>query len=87
LTPSPPPPFRFPPNAQGFTTQIFWDSDVGKWIEAASYALSHRRDAAIEKQIEDITDLLTKAQLPDGWRATIKVRLSDNQDETAPCMV
>jgi len=65
--PSPPPPFRFPPNAHGFTTQIFWDSDVGKWIEAASYALSHRRDAAIEKQIEAITDQLAKAQLPDGY--------------------
>ena len=33
--------------------QVFWDSDVGKWIEAASYALSHRRDADIEAKIED----------------------------------
>ena len=65
--PKPPPPYRFPPNTNGFTTQIFWDSDVGKWIEAASYALSHRRDAVIEGQIEDITDLLAKAQLPDGY--------------------
>jgi DUF1680 family protein len=60
-------PLRIPRNSHNFTTQIFWDSDVGKWIEAASYALSHRRDAVIEAQIEEITDLLARAQLPDGY--------------------
>jgi DUF1680 family protein len=25
-----------PRNAHGFTVQVFWGSDVGKWIEAAS---------------------------------------------------
>ncbi len=63
----PPPEFRIPRNAHGFTTQIFWDSDVGKWIEAASYALSHRRDAEIERQIDEITDWLAQTQLPDGY--------------------
>ena len=43
--PQPVPPLAIPRNAHGFTVQVFWDSDVGKWIEAASYALSHRRDA------------------------------------------
>lgn len=65
--PQPVPPLRIPLNSHDFTTQIFWDSDVGKWIEAASYALSHRRDAAIEAQIEAITDDLEKAQAPDGY--------------------
>ena len=46
--PQPPPPLRYPRNSHNFTVQVFWDSDVGKWIEAASYALSHRRDAVIE---------------------------------------
>ena len=46
---------------------MFWDSDVGKWIEAASYALSHRRDADIEAKIEAIIDDLEKAQAPDGY--------------------
>ncbi len=32
--PQPPPPLRFPRHANGFTVQVFWDSDVGKWIEA-----------------------------------------------------
>lgn len=31
--PQPPPPLRFPRHANGFTVQVFWDSDAGKWIE------------------------------------------------------
>lgn len=65
--PSPPPPLRFPRHPNGFTVQVFWDSDVGKWIEAASYALSHRRDAEIEAKIEAIVDDFEKAQAPDGY--------------------
>jgi DUF1680 family protein len=65
--PNPPPPLRFPRNEHNFTVQVFWDSDVGKWIEAASYALSHRRDADIEAKIEAITDDLERAQAPDGY--------------------
>jgi DUF1680 family protein len=65
--PNPPPPLRFPRNHHDFTVQVFWDSDVGKWIEAASYALSHRRDADIEAKIEKIVDDLEKAQAPDGY--------------------
>ena len=65
--PNPPPPLRFPRNQHDFTVQVFWDSDVGKWIEAASYALSHRRDADIEAKIEAIIDDLEKAQAPDGY--------------------
>ena len=65
--PKPAPPLTIPLNSHDFTTQIFWDSDVGKWIEAASYVLSHRRDPEIEAQIEAITDDLEKAQAPDGY--------------------
>ena len=65
--PRPTPPLRIPRNHHNFTTQIFWDSDVGKWIEAASYALQHRRDAKIEAQVDAIADQLAKAQLPDGY--------------------
>ncbi len=63
----PPPPLTIPRNRQRFTTQIFWDSDIGKWIEAASYALFHGRDAEIEAEIDEITDKLAKAQLADGY--------------------
>ncbi|WEJ57234.1 beta-L-arabinofuranosidase domain-containing protein [Devosia sp. FJ2-5-3] len=65
--PNPPPPLRFPRHPNGFTVQVFWDSDVGKWIEAASYALAHRRDADIEAKIEAAIDDLEKAQAPDGY--------------------
>ncbi|MFY8031049.1 MAG: glycoside hydrolase family 127 protein, partial [Devosia sp.] len=65
--PQPPPPLRFPRHANGFTVQVFWDSDIGKWIEAASYALSHRRDAEIEAKIEAVIDDFEKAQAPDGY--------------------
>jgi uncharacterized protein len=65
--PQPPPPLRFPRHPNGFTVQVFWDSDIGKWIEAASYALSHRRDEAIEAEIEAIIDDLEKAQSSDGY--------------------
>jgi len=66
--PQPPPPLRIPRNERhNFTTQIFWDSDVGKWIEAASYALQHRRDAGIEAKIDAIVEQLARAQLSDGY--------------------
>ena len=65
--PKPPPPLRIPIRAHGLTTQVFWDSDVGKWIEIASYGLSFRRDETIERQVEEITDRLAAAQLPDGY--------------------
>lgn len=56
-----------PRNRHDFTTQIFWDSDVGKWIEAASYGLSHRRDETIENQLESIIDDLQAAQESNGY--------------------
>ncbi len=65
--PKPVPPLTIPRNKHNFTTQMFWDSDVGKWIEAASYALSHRRDADIEAKIDAIVDDLARAQSPDGY--------------------
>ena len=65
--PQPPPPLRIPRNGHNFTMQVFWDSDVGKWIEAASYALAHRRDADVEAKIDAIVDDLARAQSPDGY--------------------
>jgi hypothetical protein len=65
--PQPVPPLRIPVGSHGMSTQVFWDSDVGKWVEAASYALRHRRDADIEARIDAIVDDLEKAQAPDGY--------------------
>ena len=65
--PKPVPPLRIPVGSHGMSTQVFWDSDIGKWIEAASYALRHRRDPEIEAQIDAIVDDLERAQAPDGY--------------------
>lgn len=62
-----PPPLYVPRNEHGFTQEIFRDSDMAKWIEAASYALRHRRDDAIEAKIESVIDDLQEAQEPDGY--------------------
>ncbi|MBC7254887.1 MAG: glycoside hydrolase family 127 protein [Chloroflexi bacterium] len=46
---------------------IFWDSDIAKWAEAASYALALWPDAVLEAQVEEIVDLYAAAQWPDGY--------------------
>jgi uncharacterized protein len=65
--PKPIPPLTIPRNSHNFTMQVFWDSDVRKWIEAAAYALAHRRDADIEAKIDAIVDDLARAQSPGGY--------------------
>ena len=66
----PPPPLTIPRNSNGFTTQIFWDSDIGKWVEVAAYALRHERNPEIEAQVDDIAERYEKAQLTDGYANT-----------------
>jgi hypothetical protein len=45
----------------------FWDSDVGKWVEAASYSLAVHYDAILDAQIDAIANHIRRAQLPDGY--------------------
>src|SRR5258705_3650448 len=49
---------------------IFWDSDVAKWIEAASYSLSTHPDPALARQLDDVVSLVVSAQQPDGYLNT-----------------
>lgn len=65
--PKPVPPLTIPRQPDGFTVQYFWDSDIGKWIEAAAYALSHRRDETIEAEIDAMVADLGAAQDDDGY--------------------
>src|ERR1700730_13319960 len=37
---------------------IFWDSDVAKWLEAASYYIKHEEDAKLENLVDGTIDLL-----------------------------
>jgi len=46
---------------------IFQDSDVAKWIEAASYSLLTKRDPALEAQIDELVRLIGKSQQDDGY--------------------
>jgi uncharacterized protein len=46
---------------------IFWDSDVAKWIEAASYSLATHPDPELEKLVDDVISLIASAQQPDGY--------------------
>jgi hypothetical protein len=49
---------------------IFWDSDVAKWIEAAAYSLTTHPNPELEKLVDDLIDLIAKAQQPDGYLNT-----------------
>jgi len=46
---------------------VFWDSDLAKWLEAASARLEQTRDPALEARVDEIIGLFERAQLPDGY--------------------
>lgn len=46
---------------------IFWESDVAKWIEAASYSLANHPDPALDLTVDEAISLLAGAQQPDGY--------------------
>ncbi len=48
----------------------FWDSDVAKFIEAASYSLATHPDAALERELDGIISAIAAAQQPDGYLNT-----------------
>ena len=49
---------------------IFWDSDVAKWIEAASYSLTTHPDARLAALLDEVAALVASAQQPDGYLNT-----------------
>ena len=53
-----------------FYGTIFQDSDVAKWIEAASYSLLYAPDSELEGKIDELVRLMGKAQRPDGYLNT-----------------
>lgn len=50
-----------------FSGMVFQDSDVAKWIEAACYVLADRPDAELETRVDELVDLLARAQQDDGY--------------------
>ena len=45
----------------------FWDSDIGKTIESAAYALIHHRDEAMEAEIDRMIGMMIASQEEDGY--------------------
>lgn len=60
-------PLARPIQPSGLSMQHFFDSDFGKWIEAASYTLKNSPDADIEAKIDAIVEKLARGQMADGY--------------------
>src|SRR5689334_18223059 len=70
LAPPDPLPIPFevtPIGTKPATPVMYWDSDLGKWIEAAAYTLATKRDAQLEALIDDVVARIEAAQGPDGY--------------------
>ena len=63
----PPAPLVRPIQPSGLSMQHFFDSDFGKWIEAASYTLRSHPNAELEAKIDQIVDQLAAGQMADGY--------------------
>ncbi|KAH8803517.1 hypothetical protein F5884DRAFT_904044 [Xylogone sp. PMI_703] len=46
---------------------LFWDSDLGKWIEGACYFLSERYDSEIDAAVKYLVSTIREAQHDDGY--------------------
>ena len=49
---------------------VFQDSDLYKWMEAASFSLAWRPDPELDRRLDQAIDLVARAQLPDGYLNT-----------------
>lgn len=65
-----PPPSVRARHAWGGTPVMFWDSDVAKWVEAASYSLATHPDPALDALLDEVIALIASAQQPDGYLNT-----------------
>ncbi|MGI6255886.1 MAG: glycoside hydrolase family 127 protein [Acutalibacter sp.] len=52
---------------EGFYGMVFQDSDVAKWLEAASYVLGQVEDPELEQEVDQVIALLGEAQQEDGY--------------------
>jgi len=54
----------------GGTPTMFWDSDVAKWLEAASYSLATHPDPGLDALVDGVIALIAGAQHADGYLNT-----------------
>ncbi len=72
---APVPEIRISLTPGGETTQMFWDSDIGKILETFGYLLAGERDALMEEKADRLIDLLAKLQQPDGYLDSWYIRM------------
>jgi uncharacterized protein len=46
---------------------LFWDSDVGKWLEGACYFLSEEVNEVIDTAVKELVEMIASAQWKDGY--------------------
>ena len=64
----PPGPLAFPYRRNNTSTSVmYWDSDIAKWIETASYTLASHRDPKLDALIDEVVAKIAEAQEPDGY--------------------
>ncbi|TNB47617.1 glycoside hydrolase family 127 protein [Martelella lutilitoris] len=61
------------------TTQMFWDSDFGKSIETAAYALNRKRDEELEARVDAVIDAYGRLQAEDGYLNSWYQRIQPGQ--------
>lgn len=61
------------------TTQMFWDSDLGKTIETAAYSLYRKPNPDLEARIDAVIDMYARLQQPDGYLSSWYQRIQPGQ--------
>ncbi|KXT05810.1 hypothetical protein AC578_1097 [Pseudocercospora eumusae] len=56
-----------PPVVWPIPNHLFWESDVAKWIEGACYLLNHNPIPEVDHAIQELVEMITSAQQPDGY--------------------
>lgn len=46
---------------------VFWESEVTKWLEAASYSLATNPDPVLGERVDEVIALIASIQQPDGY--------------------
>ena len=60
-------------NNNSFLGWCFQDSDVYKWIEAVAHSLSNTKDSKLENECDEIIDLISLAQMENGYLDTLYI--------------
>ncbi|MBB5751676.1 glycoside hydrolase family 127 protein [Prosthecomicrobium pneumaticum] len=61
--------------ASTVTTQMFWDSDLGKTIETAAYCLYRKPNPELEAKIDAVIAMFEKLQQEDGYCSSWYIRM------------